>query len=79
MQKLPSKNTGGLMDSKPTERGQRCEHGILWPHECRDCFAKLDGTELTSSGGECVGCGRIMSVRERNEQGVCDGCATGER
>jgi hypothetical protein len=19
------------------ERGQRCEHGILWPHECRDC------------------------------------------
>lgn len=36
-----------------------------------------DGAELVSSGGECVGCGRIMSVRERNEQGVCDGCSEG--
>lgn len=22
--------------------GSRCEHGIRWPHECRDCFDKLE-------------------------------------
>ena len=26
----------------------------------------------------CVGCGRIMSKREAQEQGVCDACATGD-
>lgn len=40
-------------------------------------YDRDNGEGLVSSGGECVGCHRIMSVRERNEQGVCDGCAEG--
>jgi hypothetical protein len=31
------------------------------------------------TGGDCPGCGRVMTVREKNEQGVCNECASGER
>ena len=62
-----------------------CKHGI--PGNCAACAAfepDIKDTEydadsgdgLVSSGGECPGCRRIMSVRERNEQGVCDDCRT---
>lgn len=27
-----------------------------------------------TNGGECPGCGRVMSVREGTEQGVCNDC-----
>lgn len=37
---------------------------------------KQEQDDSTNDGGECVGCGRIMSVRERNEQGVCNDCAS---
>jgi hypothetical protein len=40
-------------------------------------YDRDNGEGLVSSGAECVGCGRIMSVRERNDQGVCNDCATG--
>lgn len=30
-----------------------------------------------TNGGECPGCGRIMSVREGAEQGECNDCHPG--
>ena len=30
------------------KKGQRCEHGILWPHECKDC---LNGESSRSPAG----------------------------
>lgn len=29
------------------------------------------------NGGECPGCGRVMSVREGAEQGMCNDCLDG--
>lgn len=28
-------------DSQSPFAGKRCPHGILWPHECRECEASL--------------------------------------
>lgn len=25
------------MSDIPTKAGERCSHGVLWPHECKDC------------------------------------------
>ena len=60
--------TAKIRQYVPIERGQSLEEPPA---------PVGDGTELASSGGACVGCGRIMSVRERNEQGVCNDCAEG--
>lgn len=38
---------------------------------------KIDGSEFTLSGVACPVCDRIMSVRERDEQGACNDCSSG--
>lgn len=64
-------------------QAEDAERRYVWMCCARDLpdseYDRDNGEGLVSSGGECIGCGRIMSVRERNEQGVCDGCAEGSR
>lgn len=31
--------SGAVVKAKPAERSDRCQHGVLFPHQCRKCEA----------------------------------------
>jgi hypothetical protein len=79
------------VDAAPVPRSQLAEGQLVVEHDSGDYAIAIDifdgeyvanpiidvSVELPRNGGECPGCGRIMSLREAAEQGACNDCNGG--
>lgn len=52
---------------------------VATQREREELMKQLNAKYAATGGGDCPGCQRVMSLREKAEQGVCDDCAKGDR
>jgi hypothetical protein len=55
--------------SDKIKRGERCKHGVRWPHECKDCLAE---SELAPARGYTARLEQLKSELNERRLTECD-------